>query len=133
MTGKELAERLLTNIKKSATNRQTLQDPIEQIKNIGASGKVDLQNIMSSLNVASFDEHLGILTQFINIHERLVNQDKGTKIDIIIYQKDVENNLQAIGEVFQYILDGNIANMSDKTQFSKHLLNQLKYINEDSN
>jgi hypothetical protein len=132
MTGKELTERLIADIRKSATNRKTLQDPMQLIENIGNNGKVDLEKIMSSFNVTSFDERLGILTQFINTNERLVNQDKGSKIDIDIYQRDVENNLEAISEIFQYILDGNIANKSDSIPISKLLIDQLQYLNESA-
>jgi hypothetical protein len=132
-TGKELANRLLEDINKSVAIRQKVQDPFTQVRNIGISGQADLSGFMSSLNVLSFDGHLDILSQFINFHKRLVNHDKGTKVDIAVWQKDVQNNLDEIAHTFQEIISSDTEDVFTETKFSEFLIEQLGYLHDDAN
>ena len=129
MTGTELTDRLIDDINRTAQTRTQVPDPFTQVKMIGITGQSELKDFRLALNVWDADAHLDILSQFINSNERLVDHNHGDQVDIAIFQRDVSKNRQAIGEVFQQIIDNDqLVDMFSKTPISEYLLEQLDWI-----
>lgn len=134
MTGLEYTDRLIEDINKSARTRATVPDPFTQVKMVGLTGQTNLKDFWSALNVWDADAHLDILSQFININERLVDHNKGDKVDISIFQRDILKNRVAIGNVFQQILDNKqLIDITTGRPISEFLIEQLEYINQATN
>lgn len=134
MTGAELTDRLIEDISKTALTRTQVADPFTQVKIVGLTGQSNLKDFWSALNAWDADAHLDILSQFINSNKRLVDYNKGDKVDIAIFQRDISKNRQAIGEVFQQIIDNDqLVDMFSKTPISKFLIEQLDWIHQAAN
>lgn len=134
MSGEEYINRLIEDVAKSKETRQQVDDPLTQIKMIKYTGKADIPNFWSALNVMEADAHLDILVQFINGAGRLVNHDKGDRVDIDVWERDLNENREQIGQVFQQIIDNDqlIDGMSGRP-ISEFLIEQLDYIHQSAN
>ena len=134
MSGEEYINRLIEDVAKSKETRQQVDDPLTQIKMIKYTGKADIPNFWSALNVMEADAHLDILVQFINGNGRLVNHEKGDRVDIDVWEKDLNENREPIGHIFQQIIDNDqlIDAMSGRP-ISEFLIEQLDYIHQSAN
>lgn len=133
MTGLEYTDRLINDIAKTEQSRARVPDPFAQIKQVGLTGRANLEDFWSALGVWDTDAHLDILTQFTNINDRLIDHNKGDKVAISIFKRDVTKNREAIGKVFQEIIDNDkLIDITSKEPISKYLVQQLDYIHQSA-
>lgn len=133
MTGLEYIDRLIEDINKTAATRTRIPDPFTQVKMVGLTGQADIKDFWSALNVWNADAHLDILTQFINVKDRLIDHNKGDKVDISTFQRDVANNRDAIAKVFQQFLDNrNLVDIVSGRPMAEFLVEQLDYIHQST-
>ncbi len=131
MTGIELTTRLIEDIQETANKRTQVSDPFSQIKAVGLTGESNLKDFITALNVWDADAHLDILSQFININGRLVDHNKGDTVIISIFQRDISENREAIGKVFQQIIDNKkLVDIDSQEPLSKFLIEQLEWIHQ---
>ena len=134
MTGIEYTDRLIEDINKTAASRTQVPDPFAQVKMVGLTGQANIENFRSALNVWDADAHLDIVSQFINIADRLVDHDKGVQVDIGVWQRDVTANRNSIGDVFQQTLDNDqLVDITTGRQISEFLIEQLDWIHQAAN
>ena len=134
MNGIELTDRLIQDISKSLILRRQVKDPIAQIESIGLSGQINLKDFMTALNIGTFDSHLDILSQFLNIKNRLVDHDKGEKVDISIFQRDISKAIEQVGDLFQQILDNErLRDFETNILLSELLISELDWIHINAN
>lgn len=134
MNGIEYTERLINDINASIEIRRKVADPFVQIKQLSLTGEHSLENFVAALNVTETDAHLDNLSQFINLNDKLVEHDKGNKVDIEVFQRDIGNNKDKIGQVFQQLLDNKqLIELPTKTPLGTLLVEQLNYVHESVN
>ena len=134
MTGQELTDRLIDDLNTTIKIRSKVTDPFTQIRQLGLTGKYDIKDFWSALNVQDFDAHLDILSQFINTNERLVDHDKGKKVDIGSFHRDVNANRKKIGEMFQQVIDNKgLVDLISGKPISEFLVQQLDWIHSSTN
>ncbi|MBA7555241.1 hypothetical protein ES705_47897 [subsurface metagenome] len=134
MTGLEYTDRLIEDINTTAATRTQVPDPFTQVRMVGLTGQTNLKNFWAALNVWDADAHLDILSQFLNINERLVDHNKGDRIDIRIFQRDVTAQREKVSEVFKQILDNNqLVDLVTRRPFSEFLIEQLDWIHQAAN
>lgn len=131
MTGLEYTNRLIEDISTTIEGRNKVADPFSQVKQLGLSGQHSLEDFVAALNVWEADAHLDIVSQFINFNERIVNHDKGDKVNIEVFQHDITENRDSIGHLFQQLLDNKeLVDLQTKTPIGDLLVEQLDYIHE---
>lgn len=131
MTGIKYADRLIEDINRSADTRRRVSDSQTQIEVLAQTGQANPSNFWSALNVSATDEHLGIISSFINTKACLVDHNQGQQVNIEVWQRDLTANRESVGEVFQQILDGNqIIDIMSGRSIKELLLEQLDYIHQ---
>jgi hypothetical protein len=71
MNATELTDRLIGDLKSSIIKRNSTPDLMTQVSNLGVGVKGDF---LGALNPISFDAHLNILTQMLNLPSNKVDQ-----------------------------------------------------------
>lgn len=131
MNGIEYTDRLIEDINKTALTRTQVKDPFTQVREVGLSGQADLKGFWSALNVWDADAHLDIVSQFINVRDRLIDHNKGDQVDINVWQRDITLNRDKIGEIFQQTLENDqLIDLNSRKPISDFLIEQLEYIHQ---
>lgn len=133
MTGNQYTKRLIDNINQTTENRKHLVNPFTEIRKIGLNNNGSISTLWNILNTWDTDAHLDVLSQFLNIGERLVDHNKGDKVDIAIWQRDTMENQEKISKLIQNYLDNEqLIDVDSKKPIKEFLIEQLDLINDST-
>ncbi len=130
MNGIQLTERLIQDVKQSIEIRNSVPDIHTQIKNISESG-TDMGDFVGALNTISFDGHLRIVANLINIpSEDVVKYDPH---NIEVFLNSLIEHREKIGQHIQNMLDNkDFVSLDDLKPVSEILIEKLNDLHEVS-
>lgn len=131
-TGNELYDQLMTYIERSLKLRSEIPDTMTQLQQMKAGKTFGLREMFIGSGYITFDGHLDNVTEFINYNEQLLTHKKGnSRIDIQSVSKELSEKKGTVIAALQKLMDSEIYT-TDKKHISVYLLEELKYLEEDS-
>jgi hypothetical protein len=131
MTGKELTDRLIDDIRKTVIKNAQTVDPYAEIKKIGLTGKANLKGILNTFDVSEAEAHLYFISDIINKHTQLFNHNEDDKLDINAFLNDILSSREEIELIFQQLIDNKeLIDWNTKEPISKTLIEQLEWIHQ---
>ncbi|WP_025146610.1 hypothetical protein [Pedobacter jeongneungensis] len=135
MTGIELTERLIEDLRRSVHTRNTVPDVITQIKNIGNDQPADF---LGALNTISFDAHLSIVSNIISLEGDVFIPFDGHNINE--FAAAISGNKAIYADKIQSILDNedlvgidlNFGSVEEAKPISETLIKELEEVHNFS-